>query len=564
MNPVSPDHREGADSARGNPRGVGRFEHLRRCLGWRLVFFLAASLFVLMGARDWVSMRMQRQQMEQQLEDRGVDVGETLLSSLRAAMLANDWPRLEQTLEDTARLERVAGARIIGKDGRVGTSADAGDIGMVYSLDEFACRNCHVGVESGEVALARGGRHAYGIDLRGGVLSLAMPIPNETSCSEADCHAHDAEQTVLGVLDMELSTASIQAALAAQRDRLLLLDALTLLLICTAVGILAWRLVHVPLHEVVAGTKRIGAGDLGHRLREDRSGELQDLAVAFNRMTAHVERAREELEGWNQHLEERVAEKTRELEQARDHMVFTEKMASLGRLAAVVAHEINNPLAGILVSVRVLRKKLARVLPDEESREKFDSSLAMIERETSRSGDIVRNLLFFSRQREPTLAPENLREIVERAIGLVAHQAELNGVTMSIREDDRLEELDCDANQIQQACIVALLNAIDAMPDGGEIVVGLRDCRNENVCIEIRDTGCGIPKELQMKVFEPFFSTKPEGEGTGLGLSVLYGIVRRHGGRVELESEEGAGTLVRMRLPRRPDPVKFSHPEDGS
>ena len=185
----------------------------------------------------------------------------------------------------------------------------------------------------------------------------------------------------------------------------------------------------------------------------------------------------------------------------------------------------------------------------------------MIQRETARSGEIVGNLLFFSRQREPSLAPENVEEIARRSLELVAHQAELSNVVTAIEADEGLRDLDCDANQIQQACMVAILNAIDAMPEGGELLLRLRDCRDDHVCIEIKDTGCGIPKDLQLKVFEPFFSTKAEGEGTGLGLSVLYGIVRRHGGRVELESEEGAGTIVRMRLPRRPDPVAFTNPE---
>jgi two-component system NtrC family sensor kinase len=561
MKQASPDHREDTSSARGDPRGGSRWDHVRRCLGWRLVFFLAASLIVLVGARDWLSMRLHREQMESQLEGRASDIGETLLFSTRAAMLANDWPRLKEDLANAAQLERVVAVRIIGKDGVVGTSTEPDDLGRSYSLDEVACRNCHVGESRSNVPLSAEGRHVYGMDLREDVMSLAIPIPNEESCSSAACHAHDAGQTVLGVLEVELSTATIQAAMVDQRNKLVLLDLLALVLICTAVGLLAWRIVHVPLHEVLAGTRRIGSGDLDYRLREDRAGELGDLARAFNRMAVHLRNAREELEDWNRRLEERVEEKSRELEQARDHMVFTEKMASLGRLAAVVAHEINNPLAGILVSVRVLRRKLDRVLPDAEARKDFDDSLEMIQRETARSGDIVRNLLFFSRQREPSLAPEKLREIAERSVELVSHQAELSAVDVSIESDPDLADLDCDSNQIQQACIVALLNAIDAMPDGGDLLVRLRDCRDEHVCIEVQDTGCGIPRDLQLKVFEPFFSTKADGEGTGLGLSVLYGIVRRHGGRVELESEEGKGTLVRMRLPRQPDPVAFSHPE---
>lgn len=564
MSQASRSEREQRRPARVFPRGTDRFRHVRHCLGWRLVFFLAALLLVLMGGRDWMAMRLQRQQMEDQLEGRAVDIGETVLSSTRAAMLANDWPRLEEDLANLARLDRVVAVRIITPDGLVSVSSEPADVGSIHGRDGLSCAPCHQVHEGGALMEARGGLHLYGRDLDQRRLGLAMPIRNESSCSSAACHAHDPSEAVLGVLDVELSTASIDAALATQRNRMILLDTIVLLVICGAVGLLAWRVVHRPLHDVLAGTRRIGSGDLDYRMREDGSGELGDLAVAFNRMASQLRGAREDLESWNRRLEERVEEKSRELEQARDHMLFTEKMASLGRLASVVAHEINNPLAGILVSVRVLRRRLEKVCPDPQLRSEVDASLEMVQRETARSGDIVRNLLFFSRQREPSLAPENLADVAGRALKLVDHQAELNGVVLHLEADPDLSEIDCDANQIQQACLVAILNAIDAMPDGGELRVRICECEQDEVCIEISDTGCGIPPDLQLKVFEPFFSTKLEGEGTGLGLSVLYGIVQRHGGRVELESEQGRGTRVRIRLPRAPDPVAFSHPEAGS
>ncbi|RKZ14721.1 hypothetical protein DRQ53_10875 [bacterium] len=552
---------EDSHPARVRSRGTDALLHVRRCLGWRLVFFLAAMLLVLMGGRGWLSMGLQREQMEEQLEGRAVDIGEAVLSSTKAAMLANDWARLEEDLENIAGMDRVVAVRIIDTNGEVRVSTNPADVGSIYREDGFACEPCHRSDSDGTPMTVRGGLHLYGRDPDAHLLGLAAPIRNEASCSEAACHAHDPDQAVLGILDVELSTASIQLALAAQRNRMFTLDLIALLVICSAVGVLAWRLVHRPLHEVVSGTRRIGSGDLDHRLPEDGFGELRDLSIAFNQMAVQVQSARADLQGWNQDLEERVQEKSRELEQARDHMVFTEKMASLGRLASVVAHEINNPLAGILITVKVLRRRIERVCEDEEQRKETDSSLEMVQRETARCGDIVRNLLFFSRQREPSLAVEDLAQVVRRALDLVDHQAELNNVSVHFDDGNGIAQVACDANQIQQACLVAVLNAIDAMPDGGELRVIVRDGRDQSACIEIIDTGCGIPEDLQLKVFEPFFSTKPEGEGTGLGLSVLYGIVQRHGGRVELESEPGQGTTVRIRLPRAPDPATFSHPE---
>jgi two-component system NtrC family sensor kinase len=561
MQSTSIDPGSGPRNARAGPGFGDRFRHLRHCLGWRLVIFLAASLVVLLGASNWVSMRLHRQQLELQLEDRAVDIGETVLYSTRAAMLANDWPRLEEDLANLARSDRVLAVRLIRTDGKVGVSTEVGDVGTEFPENGFACDPCHRSETPRTPVTVRGGLHLYRRDSDVPTLSLAMPILNEESCSEASCHAHQPSQSVLGVLDVQLSTHSIDEAITMQRARLVGLDALTLLLVCSAVGLLAWRLVHVPLQEVLAGTRRIGSGDLDESLREDRTGELGDLAVSFNEMAVQLRKARHDLQDWNQRLEDRVEAKSRELEQARDHMVFTEKMVSLGRLAAVVAHEINNPLAGILLSVRVMRRRLERYCPDLHAREEFDRSLAMVQRETARCGDIVRNLLFFSRQREPSLAEENLLEILNRSLRLIEHQADLSGIAIMVETEPGLAEVACDANQIQQACLVAIMNSIDAMPDGGELTVRLRDCGDDHVCIEICDTGCGIPGDLKLKVFEPFFSTKDEGKGTGLGLSVLYGIVQRHGGRVELESQEGMGTTVRISLPKVPDPVAFSHPE---
>ncbi len=555
------DPGSGPRVARAGPAIADRIRHLRHCLGWRLVIFLAASLLVLLGASNWVSMRMHRHQLERQLEDRAVDIGETVLYSTRAAMLANDWPRLEEDLANLARSDRVLAVRLIRTDGKIGVSTESGDVGTEFPEGGFACDPCHRSESPHTPVTVRDGLHLYRRDGDAPTLSLAMPILNEESCSAAACHAHDPSQSVLGVLDVELSTRSIDEAIASQRARLIGLDALTLLLVCSAVGLLAWRLVHVPLQEVLAGTRRIGSGDLEEALREDRAGELGDLAVSFNEMAVQLRRARQDLQDWNQRLEDRVEAKSRELEQARDHMIFTEKMVSLGRLAAVVAHEINNPLAGILLSVRVLRRRLERYVPDAGVRDEIDSSLGMVQRETARCGDIVRNLLFFSRQSEPSLAQEDLREILQRSLKLIEHQADLSGIAVRMETEPGVGHVICDANQIQQASLVAIMNAIDSMPDGGELAIRLRDCEDDHTCIEISDTGCGIPADLKLKVFEPFFSTKEEGKGTGLGLSVLYGIVQRHAGRVELESEEGMGTTVRILLPKVPDPVAFSHPE---
>jgi two-component system NtrC family sensor kinase len=233
-------------------------------------------------------------------------------------------------------------------------------------------------------------------------------------------------------------------------------------------------------------------------------------------------------------------------------MVFTEKMASLGKLAAIVAHEINNPLAGVLVYTKLVRRRLPKLQGEDgggKSIGELDETLATIEAETARCGDIVRNLLLFSRRGETAMAPVDVNTVLRRAVRLVQHQADL--AVVAVETDlGELPPTICDASEIQQAVLAPLMNALEAMPDGGTLAVRTRHLPEAGeITVEIRDTGVGIPEDIRPKVFEPFFSTKSEGKGTGLGLAVMYGIIQHHGGRIDLESEVGRGTLFRIHLP---------------
>lgn len=542
----------GPRDARSGSALQGWFQHVRHCLGWRLVLWLALSLSVLLGASAWLSLRLHREQLQEQLEERAIELGETMLASMHFAMLENDRRFLEQLVDDIARGERVQALRIIGTGGEVGFSSIEGEDGKLMDVSAPSCAFCHADEVVRAPLSVRDGLHLYPDPEGNRTLGLVVPIMNARECWDASCHVHGEDESLLGVLDIELSTAGIDSAIRQERRQALLLHGTTLLLLCALAGLVAWRVVHIPFHQLLEGTRRFGAGDLGHRLPERHVGELGQLAASFNTMAGRLGRARTELEEWNENLEQKVQEKTRELRRAQETMVFTEKMVSLGRLAAIVAHEINNPLAGILVTVKLVRRRLARLIPDEAERAKTDESLAMVERETARSGDIVRNLLLFSRQHALSMAPHEMPEIVERAIKLVHHQADLQQITVEKRFESDLPTVVCDGNQVEQAVLAVIMNAIDAMHDGGVLRVEVVRIDGEHVEVRVIDTGIGIPENIRAKIFEPFFTTKTEGQGTGLGLSVMYGIVQRHGGRVHVESEEGHGTTVHIVLPLVP------------
>ena len=237
-------------------------------------------------------------------------------------------------------------------------------------------------------------------------------------------------------------------------------------------------------------------------------------------------------------------------------ILHQDKMMSLGRLAASMVHEINNPLSGILNYARLMRRILERGQPDSEQLEKFLHHVALIETETSRCSRIVSNLLSFSRRSRIEFADVDIRDLLERSALLSRHKLELQNVALDVSTAPRLPPVRGDANQLQQCIINLVFNALDAMPQGGRLLLSAA-LESSAVVIRVRDTGPGIDADTLPHIFEPFYTTKKEGHGTGLGLSTVYGIVERHGGAVAVHSRPGEGTEVTITLPagiERPAP----------
>jgi two-component system NtrC family sensor kinase len=313
-----------------------------------------------------------------------------------------------------------------------------------------------------------------------------------------------------------------------------------------------------PLRALTVGTHRLGSGDLGYQIHLESSGELQELANSFNTMSCQLEEAHEEINAWTRTLEERVEQKTRELSGAQEEMLRVERMASIGKLAAVVAHEINNPLAGILTYAKLLKKRMSR---ETEPNAETISMLDLIESESRRCGEIVKNLMTFARPTSMNLEPSDLNAVIDRCVRLVQHQMKLKNIELHLNVNQDLPHVRCDPGQIEQVILALMMNAIDAMPNGGNLTVTSRKAANAgSVQIEVRDDGVGMPRDVLAKMFEPFFTTKEHGRGLGLGLAISRNIVDRHGGHIEVASERGHGTTFTITLPLQSKVVSTANP----
>jgi two-component system NtrC family sensor kinase len=307
--------------------------------------------------------------------------------------------------------------------------------------------------------------------------------------------------------------------------------------------------VYRPVTDLTAGTHRVAGGDLNYRLPVHSDDELGELAESFNAMTEQLAAAHAEITDWTRTLEERVQKKTVELERAHSSLLASEKLASIGKLAATVAHEVNNPLFGILTYARLTRKEAESSELDAARKQQMVEQLQIIERESRRCGDIMRNLLTFARQAPSHRERNDLNTPIERALALVRHRLDLQGIELKLALAPGLPPANCDTSQIQQAILVLLVNAAEAMPEGGTLTVETTAAGEDSVAIRVRDTGSGIPPGLLSQIFEPFFTTKEDQQRTGLGLAVARSIIEQHGGRIEVCSTPRQGTEFVVTLP---------------
>lgn len=471
-------------------------------------------------------------------------------------MLTNDKGALKNTIDVINRLPGIEDVNMYDSLNNLVYSSYASD---PEGHSNPNCKDCHLDIKSIFPRTEQSLRiinidHGCEMTNREYSYSLLMinsPILNQQSCYTAACHAHKETDEVLGSFVIRIPLEELDTTLKESSKDFFILAAFSTLLLITFLIFFTRREINKPLNEIIRASREVAGGDRSTRLKLDSSKlkDVQLVSTTFNKMLDNLQAATEELQAWSEQLEDKVRKKSDELSDMQNELIHVERIASLGKLSSSVAHEINNPLSGVLTYTKLIHKQMGNLDIDDRDKLPMMKYLKVIEEETKRCGDIVKGLLDFSRKDQAEFKESSLHKILEEAYKLMEHQMNMSNIDFQKDFAAGRDIIQCSENQIKQACIAILLNASEAVIENGEIVMktGLFD--QDHIKLEITDNGSGIaPGDIQ-KVFEPFYSAKDKVSGIGLGLAIVHGIVQSHNGKVDIQSEMGTGTTVTIILP---------------
>ncbi len=522
-----------------------------RGLSFKLYFLLVILLMISFAGIMYFNVTSYTDHVNESVINSAIQASDLIKRSTRYSMLKNDRDNLSNIIMTVGQENGMEGIRIYNKPGKIAFSNDLAEVDTTVDKNTEQCYVCHE-KEPAQVHLTTKNRIRILTSPQGyRVLGLINPIENEPECFTSDCHGHSPKDKLLGLLDVKISLKSVDEETYRTRKKMVLFSSIMILVTALLFAGFILRLVHIPIRKLSKGTREVANLNLDYAIDFRSKDEMGELARSFNQMTKQLKAANEANQEWSSTLEKKVNEKSEELRKAQAHLFLVEKIASLGKLSAVVAHEINNPLSGILTYAKLCLKIIQNSA--SLSREQTSSVvqfLSVMRDEAIRCGDIVKNLLIFAKKDFGKWSEESLNKIINNSVQLVKHKMQIKELELSRELAEGNDIIYCDASGIQHILIALFINAIDAMSKGGRLKIKtiLSDSSQE-VQMVISDTGSGIPEEVLPHIFEPFISTK---ESTGLGLAVVYGIIQQHKGKIEVDSKPNQGTTFIITLPRRP------------
>ena len=539
-----------------NTELVKSYIRLKSSIYGQVVFIIGGSILLLYILFNIVFRSVYVEFINTTIRQNGDNVSSIVKGSLYYSMLENDKAMLQQTLYV------------------ISTMSGIDEVNMYYDNDSLAftsisaekegygnpnCGGCHSDFgtmfpsreESYRIVGEMPGCGITQTESSSRYLLIRKPILNEKSCYTAACHAHDEEDAVLGSLIIKLPLNEIDAFEKKSSTDFLLLASIITALLMTFLILFTRKKIKSPLYSIIQASEAVSKGDTSIRLdiKPNLLDDLSKVSMAFNNMLDNIESAATELQNWSQQLEYKVQRKTEELSEAQNELIHVERIASLGKLSSSVAHEINNPLSGILVYTKLIYKQLNNADFSHSRKDSILKHLKLIETETKRCGDIVKGLLDFSRKDQDDFKVAHLHPLLDATFALMTHSIKIADINFLTDYKAKADQIFCSQNQIKQACVAILVNASEAIEEHGEIIIKTWNPDDDTIQLDISDDGLGIAPEDKSHIFEPFFSTKRNASGIGLGLAIVHGIIENHKGKIMVDSEIGKGTTISIIFP---------------
>jgi len=491
-----------------------------------LIGLLAVAFVVIL----YYNVKVYTNHLHENVLRNAIQVSNIIKSACYHSMLKNDREGLMNIIVSVGREEGIDGIRIYNRQGTISFSKNIDELHHVADKRAEQCFVCHREEPAKRLVPTKDLTRILVSPDGYRQLGLVNPIENKPECYSAPCHAHPKDIKKLGLLDVKLSLKRIDSEIASTKRRMVVYSIILILVTALLKGGFIIVLVHRPIKKLIKGVREVANLNLDYKVNIRAKDELGELASAFNDMT-------------------------KELKNAQSHIIFSERMASLGKISASVAHEINNPISGILSYAKLTMRYLTEGDNDPEKLRMALENLKFISDEAKRCGDIVRNLLLFSKKTFGTVKGEHLSSIIENSLKVVDHSARLQKVKLVKEIDTDNDIVVVDTGAMEQVFVDLFINAIEAMPHGGTIRIATKNSK-DHIEIVVEDTGHGISEEVLPHIFEPFFTTKDSKKSTGLGLCVVYSIIEEHGGKIMVESKVGEGTKFTILLPRLAKKIK--------
>ncbi len=539
----------------GNPV-LKSYLKFRSSIYSRVVYTITLLSIVLFVSFGIIFRSVNEQYLNTVIRQNGNNVGSMVEGALYYSMLENDKSALQRTLDVINTMSGIDDVNMYdSRDSLVYSSFSPDNL----SHSNPNCISCHADLQNMFPPMEK----SYRIidvdsdcnmnlnDQSQRSLIIRSPIFNEKSCYTSSCHAHKETDVVLGSLIIKIPLKDLDAAIEKSSTEFYVLAIITTFLLVLFLILFTRKKIKMPLNAIIQASKDVSNGDMSKRL-EIKHRQLDDMrmvSIAFNNMLDNLGSANLELQNWSQQLEYKVQKKSEELLEAQNELIHIERIASLGKLSSSVAHEINNPLSGVLTYTKLVHKQLSKIDVDPVKKESMLQNLKVIETETKRCGDIVKGLLDFSKKDQQNFENCHLHQILKETYDLMSHQMKIENISFLTDFIAHNDLIYCSPNQIKQACVAMLVNASEAVSESGEIIIRTLNNDDHTVRFEIADNGSGISPEDISHIFEPFFSAKQKASGIGLGLAIVHGIIQSHKGTIDVKSEPGRGTTFSVVIP---------------